>query len=515
MAPSPEPIPLRFPKHDEAFAELCAALVQTGYLEAAICQRLGIERISQFALDQTQRPARQHSADTLDLMIQLFLEGASIPRSVTSALPLQLLLDFGLVTSSPQNSDLFAATVMLAPMRGLYTVADRQRPMHEQTTQLFTDIVYPAIVPNTDLFLELARPEAQNSCDSFLDLCAGTGIAAMLAAANGARQAYAYDVTERSTVFADFNRRLNGLLNVTAARGDLYEPAGELTFDRIVAHPPYVPVFRPQFIFDSGGQDGEQIVRRIIEGLPRYLRPGGVFHSLTMGTDRAQPFEQRVREWLGKDQGEFDVAMVVRKTLQPHEWAADNVIRNRGPVTDISEWRAFFREIGAKAMPYGFLTIQRRARIRPVFTVRRQTGARTGFAEHAWLMQWETQIVEHGPDALLAARPLAASKLQMTVEHHLQSDEPVQSDDPRLQSDDPGNADWIPDTYLLLTEYPFRMELRAQPFIAHLLTCANGIFTGAELLEKLKADGALHPDAPAEEFAEMLAVLVSGGFLKL
>src|ERR1700688_2432957 len=105
--------------------------------------------------------------------------------------------------------------------------------------------------------------------------------------------------------------RLNRILNRTAAEGALYEPAGDLTFDRIVAHPPYVPVYRPQLIFDSGGQDGEQIVRRIIEGLPRYLRPGGQFFALTMGTDRERLFERRLRDWLGEAEGEFDVAFTV------------------------------------------------------------------------------------------------------------------------------------------------------------------------------------------------------------
>ena len=34
-------------------------------------------------------------------------------------------------------------------------------------------------------------------------------------------QAFAYDLSRRSTLFAEFNRRLNGIANMTAARGDL------------------------------------------------------------------------------------------------------------------------------------------------------------------------------------------------------------------------------------------------------------------------------------------------------
>ena len=497
-----QPIPLRFPAH-RTFAELRQTLIDAAYTEDAICARLQIAQISQFELEPAQRTVRPSVANpgVLDVLIRVLLEGESV-RMENPAFPLQVLLDFGVIVPVPDHEGLFAATVMLAPQRSVYVVADRQGPVPENPTAVFQDIVYPSLVPNTDLFLELARPGA---CDSFLDLCAGTGIAAMLSARGGARHAYAYDITERSTVFADFNRRLNGLENLTAAQGDLYEPAGDLTFDRIVAHPPYVPVFRPQFIFDSGGQDGEQIVRRIVEGLPRYLRPGGISHLLTMGTDRVvhdlagtdreTPFEHRIREWLGPAEKEFDVAFVVRKVVQPRDWAADSVIRNKGLVTNITEWREFFRKIGAQAMPYGFVTLQRRAKPRPVFTVRRQTGARTGYTEHAWLLQWETKLVENGPALMLSATPRPTPGVRMSVEQHLE------------------NAEWSPDAYLLQVDYPFRMELPSQAWISYLLTCADGQLTGAQLLEKLKADGALHPETPADEFAEMLGVLVSGGFL--
>jgi len=36
-----------------------------------------------------------------------------------------------------------------------------------------------------------------------------------------------------------------------------------------------------------------------------------------------------------------------------------------------------------------------------------------------------------------------------------------------------------------------------------------------ELLDQLKADGAVHPETPANAFTEMLATLISGGFLQV
>ena len=493
---TPNPNPLRLGS-DADFAALRSALASAGYTEPAICERLGFQKISQFQFVTERRPPsrpRVENPDTLDLLIRLFLENQPVERGAAGALPLDFLSALGLIVPHAADPALLSGTVMLHPLRELYIVSDRPSPIEGNERRPPDDFVYPAMIPNTQLFLDLIPPAP---CDAFLDLCAGTGIAALLAARDGAAHAYSYDITERSTVFAEFNRRLNGIANVTASQGDLYEPAAELTFDRIVAHPPYVPVYRPNLIFDSGGQDGEQISRRIIEGLPRYLRPGGRFYGLTMGSDRDHPFEQRLREWLGPAESDFDVAFVKRITRTPREWAAESVISKKGAVTDIPDWRAFFENLHVQALVYGFVMIQRRVEPRPVFTVRRQIGPRTGPAEHAWLLDWETSGVSHPATWTLGFKPRAAPGIRLRVDHTFE------------------NGDWVPGAYLLETDYPFNSELPAQAWTAHLFTRADGSRTTAELLQQLKADGALHPETPPEAFAEMLATLVSGGFLQV
>lgn len=487
------PIPLRFGSEAE-FAALRTALEVAGFTESGVRERLGLARVSQYRLEGA-RHLEQAPEDSAGLLIWLLLEGGAVPRSAAGKIPLRELEDLRVVTPHPSNHEEAIATVMLYPMHGLYVVSDRPRPVDgNNQEQPPDDFVYPAIVPNTDLFLNLLP---STPCDACLDLCSGTGIAAMRAARSGARHAWAFDVTQRSTQFAEFNRRLNAIPNVTAAQGDLYEPAGDLTFDRIAVHPPYVPVYRPQLIFDSGGQDGEQIVRRIIEGLPRYLRPGGRFYALTQGTDRDRPFERRLRDWLGQAEPEFDVAFTVRQLITPREYAAEAVIRNRGRVSDIQAWRELFDQLGIKGLSYGFLTIQRRDRPRDVFTVRRQTGARTGPAEHAWMVDWETSVALGNAGELLRARPRASYETTLHVEQRLTPE------------------GWEAQVYRLEIDYPFRMEIRAQAWIAHLLAVADGSLTGEELLEKLKSGGALHPDAPPAEYAQILALLVSGGFLRI
>jgi len=484
-------MPLHFGS-DAEFAALAAALEKAGFTEQAVCQRLGLERVSQFRLEGA-RHLESEPADAIGRMVWLLIEGGPVSKSIAAAnLPLAELEALGVVEQHPSSNSHVYATVMLYPMHGLYIVSDRPRPIEGKAGRPADDFVYPAIAANTDLFLRLLP---STPCDAFLDLCCGAGIAAIAAARGGACHAWAFDVAERSTRFTEFNRRLNGTANVTVGCGDLYEPAGQLTFDRIAAHPPYVPVYRPQMIFDSGGQDGEQIVRRIIEGLPRYLRPGGHFCALTMGTDRDRPFEIRLRDWLGDSKAEFDVAFVVRRDLTPREYAAEAVIRNGGRVEDIQAWRDLFESQGIKGLAYGFLTIQRHEHPRAVFTVRRTAGPRTGPAEHAWMMDWETSVASSGAEQLLRTRVHASRETRLTVEQKL-TEEGWEANDFRLEID-----------------HPFRMELRVQAWAARLLAITDGSLTGAELLAQLKEAGAVHPETPPEEYAAALALLVSGGFL--
>jgi len=477
------------------FAALRNALDAAGYTETGVCQRVGIQKIFDFRLEGDP-PINEDPPDALGKLIRLMLECGPVSRADAGALPWKELEELGLVMPNPANPGQWVCTAILYPELGMYIASDRTRALPGQSShpmEEMEDIVYPGIVLNTGLFLGLIP---FTPCDAFLDLCAGTGVAALAAARGGARHSYAYDLTARSTHFAEFNRRMNAIENMTAAQGDLYDPAGELIFDRIAVHPPYLPVFRRHAIFDSGGQDGEEIVRRVIQGLPRYLRPGGRFYSLTMGTDREKPLEQRVREWLGETESEFDVALVVRRVLNPSEYVPQAVVQYRGEIADIPAWQKFFKQLGVRGLVYGFLMIQRRAERRPVFTVRRQLGPRTDLAEHQWLMDWETSLARSGATDLLSSRPRARDGVTQ-VTHKLES------------------QGWVPESYRFDIRHPFDMELNAQAWAGYLLQHADGSRTGAELLEAMKRDAAVAPDTPPQEFANMLALLVSGGFLML
>jgi SAM-dependent methyltransferase len=487
-APSPAPLP-RLGTEAE-FLALREALDGAGYTEEAVRRRAGIERISSFPLESKYGPVPD---DPLGVLIWLFMHGATISREAAGKIPIALLRVLGLAVEHPSGHG-FCSPVLLYPLRGVYVASDRPTPFDGQPHRPHDDFVYPAITPNTELFLDLVP---FGPCDALLDLCAGTGAGAMIAVRHGAKKAWSCDLTERSTHFAEFNRLLNGLDAVVASCGDLYEAAGAETFDRIVAHPPYVAVPKHQFIFDSGGEDGEQVVRGIIQGLPRRLRPGGRFFALTMGTDRKLPFEQRIRGWLGAAADEFDVSLTTRRVRSLQDYTAEMAIREGSAGEHIRSWRENLKSLGVEDFVYGFVAIQRRDRPRPVFTVRRKSGARTGRAENEWLLDWETRLASEGAAGLLEAKLRAAPETRLTTGHRLV------------------NQGWAPESFLFELEHPFDMEFHADAWAAYLLASCDGTRTGADVLAKLKNDGVLAADTPPLEFARMLGTLVSGGFLEI
>ncbi len=174
-------------------------------------------------------------------------------------------------------------------------------------------------------------------------------------------------------------------------QGNLYEPVGDMTFDRIVAHPPYVPALEAGAIYADGGADGEFITRAIVEGLPRYLEPHGRFYCDTMGVEReGEPFEQRVRQWLGAEQSAFDILFIADSTQGPAQFAYRATRHKKGTWELMDQWRAHLEKLKIKSLVNGWLVIQRKEAARSAFTVRRQKAARTGAAEVEWLRSWET-----------------------------------------------------------------------------------------------------------------------------
>lgn len=280
------------------------------YDEESVCARTGYGSIFQFQTLAQGRTSAADLNDGLDALIRLLLDAEPLsetrlryllPEGTVSALEA-----LGLIVRMGSQGDFFS-TARLAPVEGLYVASDRVPPLDPELLFDRREIVFDPISWNTGTFL---RSLPREQCDSVLDLCCGAAVEA-LTCARTAGHVWACDLTSRSIHFAEFNRRLNAVDNVTFVQGDLYDAVKQQTFDRIVTHPPYVPDIPDEvLVYRDGGDDGEQVLRRIVKGLPAHLRPAGLFYAFVMSTDRESgTLTDRIRQWLGAAAGEFEIAL--------------------------------------------------------------------------------------------------------------------------------------------------------------------------------------------------------------
>jgi len=151
--------------------------------------------------------------------------------------------------------------------------------------------VTPAVLiprPETELIveaaLELVGPDAPAT---IADLCTGCGcVAVSIAHERPAARVIATDVSEDALAVAHRNAvRLGVGDRVEIRHGDLLDPL-EQSCDLIVANPPYVvagarPALQPEVrdhepdVALFGGEDGLQLVERLVRGAPARIRSGG------------------------------------------------------------------------------------------------------------------------------------------------------------------------------------------------------------------------------------------------
>lgn len=137
--------------------------------------------------------------------------------------------------------------------------------------------------------------------DRVLEIGAGLGVAAVLAARAGAR-VVATDVVPEAVTAIRTNALLNGVV-VDARLGDCYAPVGGERFDLICTNPPQMPTppgrerADAQAAADNGGIDGWVVLDRVIEGAREHLGPRGrLVFSLFAFLGRKAAFARLERE---------------------------------------------------------------------------------------------------------------------------------------------------------------------------------------------------------------------------
>jgi len=164
---------------------------------------------------------------------------------------------------------------------------------------------------------------------NILELCTGSGcLPIMLADAFPNAQIDAVDLSPDALAVAERNVADYALQDrITLIRSDLYKHVPENKYDLIVSNPPYVNAgsmrtlpqeyLREPQIALAGGDDGMDLVRRIVAGAAKRLTPRGLL-IVEVGNERAHAeaaFPDLELTWLSTSAGDDMVFLVTADQL--------------------------------------------------------------------------------------------------------------------------------------------------------------------------------------------------------
>jgi len=182
-----------------------------------------------------------------------------------------------------------------------------------------------------DLLIDGFAPwvDDPHAIESALDLCTGSGcLAILMAHAFPDAQIDAADISKDALEVARRNVADYGLQEqVRLVQGDLFAGLGKRKYDLIISNPPYVTAqamrdLPPEYRHEpenalAAGDDGLDIVRRILADAAKHLKPGGLL-AIEVGHNRAimdAAFPQLPLTWLDTESGEGKIFLLRREDL--------------------------------------------------------------------------------------------------------------------------------------------------------------------------------------------------------
>lgn len=185
--------------------------------------------------------------------------------------------------------------------------------------------------PISELLADGLEPwiDDPDGVDYVLDLCTGSGCLAILAAlAFPNAQVDAVDLSQHALEVADLNIEQFGLDGrVVTHRSDLFDQLPDCSYQLIICNPPYVndhsmeslpPEYRHEpTLALAGGQDGMDIVRRLLQDAPRFLSDDGIL-VLEIGHEIdhfVAAFPELEPVWLSTANSSEQILMLTREQL--------------------------------------------------------------------------------------------------------------------------------------------------------------------------------------------------------
>ena len=354
----PQPTELGFQSPDQ-YQAAREALLAAEFTPAGIASALGRENL--LAVAESDLPGylyQTQSENPRDTLIRLFLLEQPVEQSaVRDALSSNSLESWSEAGVLARDGETIRSLVKLLPYGSHYFAADLAGEIRRGGRNDFVMSVGHA----TELLAYMAIPSDGGTA---LDIGSGCGALGILAA-GASQEVLASDIAPRSVAFTQFNARLNGVSNLQAIEGDMFAPAKDRTFDRMLCNPPFVISPGGRYIFRDSGRRGDEFCRELARAAPPMLADGGYFQLIANCPHIAgRDWKADWHSWF--DDLGCDVIVWANQTSDVAEYAA-TWIRDTETVDLVEQaerfdqWMRYYEAERIEAITYGVITMRKRS----------------------------------------------------------------------------------------------------------------------------------------------------------
>jgi SAM-dependent methyltransferase len=308
--------------------EFAGELRTLGYNLANCAKRLGI--FPRFGVNFAQafrfKPWTVNQEDPVDMLLGLFIDGQQVELDRLTAHVSSAFVDKAVEMKLVELDGRFLRSkISLFPCYNKFIVTDRavKNTAINQVMWLWGESYL--------LGGQVKRSPRRRA----IDLGTGSGVHAILAS-DHCESVVAVDINPRAIEFARFNSALNGINNIEFTLSDLFNSV-DSTCDLLLANPPYAPdsAALAGDNFWSGGLEGTDILRRIVEAIPDRLDPAGACHIVALYPN---PTGTTIRDHFGR----WLAGTLDRYEVLDHTWRVPNYrdeLSDKPFTGDKSAWR--------------------------------------------------------------------------------------------------------------------------------------------------------------------------------
>jgi precorrin-6B methylase 2 len=340
----------------DVYARVREVLASANYTDEGVVKILGVDTLARLREKRLPVLLRRTGGGTpLETLIRLFILGQPVKmdaaRVAFAPMPLEKWAEIGLVEITGSE---VRALLQLRCFQGMVLAFDFTR---RGPRGLRGDYVM-GVSPSS---LLLAGMTVRRKCRAALDLGAGCGIQAFLAAKHSQR-VIATDYNLRAVAITQFNARLNRLDNVECRHGDMFDAVAGEAFDLIVSNPPFIISPDDRHMFLNCGREGDDVCRRIVMEAPRFLEEGGYcVLNANWAVVEGQDWMDRLAGWF---RGSGCDGLVLRHEIkEPADYAAQWIETESEDPAEFQrafdQWMKYYSERAISGIGFGAIIMRK------------------------------------------------------------------------------------------------------------------------------------------------------------